>query len=212
MLDKPKVVVTWDLDDVIVDGTVYWLINHYKKFYGFDVDPANFYGDPNDWGVESWEESNARMQPIFDQYGHQLTVPSPEAIDTIHDLARYEHINIEQHIVTGRSEDSMSIHTQKLVDEYFDKDCFKGVHHTNMYHGNRISKGEVCRKIGALVHIDDHIPHCESVMDEGTPNAIVYGDLPWNQNENLRKGMTRCLNMLITTEEILRIAHSKVQN
>ncbi len=215
MSEKPKVVVTWDLDDVIVDGTASWLIDHYQRRFGFDVDPAKFYGTPIDWGVEGddWGEINRRIAPIFEDRGHEVRdLPlSPGSIDVVRSLASYCEINFEQHIVTGRTEKIMASHTLWLVNEHF-KDCFQDIHHTNMFKEDSRSKGEVCRRLCAIVHIDDHIDHCASVIDSGVPNAIVFDNLPWNQREQLPYGMVRCSDMTTAKEEIIRIAASIIKN
>jgi hypothetical protein len=51
-----------------------------------------------------------------------------------------------------------------------------GIHFTEKREG--ISKGLICRELGAVWHIDDNPDHCQSVIDEGI-KAILFGEYGW---------------------------------
>lgn len=209
MAEKPRIVLAYDCDDVIVGDTAYRIVEYYKKQYGFEVDMKRFYGNPEDWGVATPEEVSKRIEPFFYEYGHELVKPDPEAVEAIHYLANHKEIEFESHIVTGRA-DFMAPHTNRMAEEHF-SGIFRSIHHTNFNKDNSKTKGSVCRRIGALALIDDHIAHCQSVLAEGTPYAIVFGEHPWNEADVLPSGMVRGADWEVTVEEILKIAKSRIE-
>ncbi|OYW84148.1 hypothetical protein B7Z17_04555 [Candidatus Saccharibacteria bacterium 32-49-10] len=101
--------------------------------------------------------------------------------------------------------------TKRMLDNHF-TDCFSSVEHTNFYASAsdqifKRSKGEVCRKIGANILIDDYVLHGESVISEAAlKNVVVFGDYPWNKNDILLPGMVRCFDWQSTIREVERIA------
>lgn len=208
--EKPQFVLAYDCDDVIVGDTAYRVVEYYKKIYGFEVDMKKFYGGPEDWGVSTLEEVGKRIEPFFREHGHELVKPDPEAVEAIRYLANHKEIDFESHIVTGRA-DFMAPHTYRMAEEYF-PGIFHGIHHTNFNKYNSTTKGSVCRRIGALALIDDHIAHCQNVLEEGTPHAVVFGEHPWNEMKTLPSSMVRGADWYVTPEEILKIAKSRIEN
>ena len=92
--------------------------------------------------------------------------------------------------------------------KYF-PNIFTGVRFTGFLQGDDITKGLVCREIGAQVMIDDLPTHIESVIDEGgLREAIIFGDYPWNKDHKLGSVVVRCLDWLSVESEITRIARN----
>lgn len=44
-----------------------------------------------------------------------------------------------------------------------------------------LTKGQICRELGASWHIDDNPEDCQSVLDEGI-QPILFGEYGWHQN------------------------------
>ena len=98
--------------------------------------------------------------------------------------------------------------TQEPSYKYF-PNIFTGVRFTGFLQGDDITKGLVCREIGAQVMIDDLPTHIESVIDEGgLREAIIFGDYPWNKDHKLGSVVVRCLDWLSVESEITRIARN----
>ena len=190
-MNERHLVLSFDFDDVIVP-TAYKVLDHYRNIYGHTVDPARFYeGTAEDWGVTEFGDINLRIEKYFHSKNFLLDsrTPDPAALIAIPALAR-KH---ELHIVTGRGK-FMEKATSSLIDEHF-PDCFQSVTHTNFFKRRfRRTKGQVCQELGADIHIDDHLVHCESVLDSGIEHAFAYGDYEWNRMEIIRNGLRRCLD------------------
>lgn len=55
------------------------------------------------------------------------------------------------------------------------------------------TKAEVCLEIGAIALIDDSVQHVVGCVEAGV-EGLLFGDYPWNQIEELPKGVVRCPN------------------
>jgi 5'(3')-deoxyribonucleotidase len=54
-------------------------------------------------------------------------------------------------------------------------------------------KSQICREIGALALIDDSLDHILQTAQDGL-QGVLFGDYPWNQADELPKGVTRVKN------------------
>lgn len=85
----------------------------------------------------------------------------------------------------------------RAVTEVYLNDCFGG----NIEHVELIghpasmeackSKAEACQKLGVAALIDDSVRHVNGCVDNGI-DGILFGDYPWNGDDELREGVTRC--------------------
>jgi 5'(3')-deoxyribonucleotidase len=75
---------------------------------------------------------------------------------------------------------------------------FEEVHHTGFFDGQHenptsLTKGELCRSIGADYLIDDQPKHCFAAAEVGIP-ALLFGDYKWNRDlQELPPGVTRVM-------------------
>ena len=201
-MNERRLVLAFDCDDVLIQ-TASKVMNHFESSYNIVVDPAHFYsGTAKQWGVGDLRTVNRRIERYFKDYSHELLVPDPEALIAIPALARVH----ELHLVTGRAEFMEPI-TQQMADEHF-PGCFASITHTNFFKPRfRRTKGQVCKELGVDVLTDDHLKHCESVLDAGIENAILFGDHAWNRSEMpLRAGIVRGIDWTRTQMEIAKIA------
>lgn len=202
-MKERRLVLSFDLDDVIVP-TAYKVMDHYRDTYGHTVDPVHFYeGTAEDWGVTDFSHINRRIESYFrsKKFHLESKIPDPAAVIAIPALAA-KH---ELHVITGRGKFMRKL-TDELIDEHF-PNCFQSITHTNFFkRKDRLTKGQVCKELGVDVHTDDHLLHCESVLDEGVEHALAYGDYEWNRMEIIRNGLRRCLDWDAILREVDQIA------
>ena len=192
--------LSFDCDDVLVE-TVSKVIKHYNETYDANVEIAKYYGGPEDWGVSDYNIANNRIKKYLKEYGHtELIVPYPEAVIGVKALVSMGH---KAHIVTARSDFMIPV-TEAMVETFF-PDCFDEIIHTNGYDLNPRTKGSVCAELKVDAHIDDHIEHCNSVLDHGVEHALLLSR-DWNLHEDLRPGITRCKDWRKIVRGITRIA------
>jgi len=192
--------LSFDCDDVLIE-TVPKVVKHYNETYNANVEIARFYGGAEDWGVSDFEIANSRVQKYLRDYGHdELLVPYPEAVVAVRTLVSMGH---KAHMVTARSDFMIPV-TEAMAETFF-PGCFESIILTNGYSENPRAKGSVCAELEADVHTDDHIEHCESVLDHGVRHALLL-TRPWNRNETLRPGITRCGGWRKIVREVVKIA------
>ena len=195
---RNRLTIAIDCDDVLLD-TIKTFLEEYEKRYGVAVPPSMCYSkDPSVWGVEDYSEALKRQYEIFSEVEFP---PIPSSQEVLSRLSK----NHDLWVLTGRHED-MAEMTQVSIDKYF-PNIFTGIRFTGFLQGDNITKGLVCREIGAQVMVDDLPTHIESVIDEGgLREAIVFGDYPWNKDQKLGSVAVQCLDWLSVESEITRIA------
>jgi phosphoglycolate phosphatase-like HAD superfamily hydrolase len=195
-----NLILSFDCDDILVE-TVPKVLRYYNKTYDAKVKIAHYYSDPEFWDVSDFNIINSRVVKYLEEFGHQeLLVPYPEAVKGMN---RVKKMGYKSLLTTARS-DFMTPVTEAMVETFF-PGCFDEIIHTNGYNENARSKGAVCAERNVDVHIDDHIEHCNSVIDHGVPNAILR-TRAWNRDEILRPGITRCKNFPGIIREVVKIA------
>ncbi len=200
MSDSESLIIAVDCDDVLLN-TIEASLVEYEKRYGIKIPPDMCYSkDPSVWGVEDYSEALRRQYEIFSEVDFPPIPSSQEVLGRLskdHDLW----------VLTGRHED-MAETTQASIDKYF-PNIFTGVRFTGFLKDTNITKGSVCREIGAQVMIDDLPAHIDSVIDEGgLRKAIIFGDYPWNKDQKLGSMAVQCLDWLSVEDEIARIARN----
>jgi FMN phosphatase YigB (HAD superfamily) len=71
--------------------------------------------------------------------------------------------------------------TYGVLSRYF-KNCFRTIHFQHCDDINVLgTKGEVAKRIGAILHVDDLLEHATGVKEVGLESVIF--DQPWNQDE-----------------------------
>lgn len=189
-MSSEGVKVAVDLDDVVVD-TAEHVIQHYNAKYGTEVTLEDFY-KPNIsevWGTPDDETAVQRVNEylLTEEY-HEL-LPGDGAL---YGLSNIKERGYEPYIVTGRP-NFVEEATRRYLMRHF-PNVFHGVEFTNYFSADlRRDKGEICRRLGAEIGIDDHIDHARSMAAAGI-EVILFGNYPWNQTDELPEGVTRCVN------------------
>lgn len=69
-------------------------------------------------------------------------------------------------------------------------DVFVGVHFAGNKYDGDITKGELCKDVGASLLIDDNIDHCKSALDAGL-ETILFGNYGWHKGRD-KEGIVHC--------------------
>lgn len=195
-----RLVIAIDCDDVLVPTTPFFVNAHNQK-YGSNVTLENAHLDSDDvWGV-SHEVMLERFAEIMTTDEYKALGPSDEEAQILKELAQ-QH---ELHLVTARKEVER-VFTQEMLDRQV-----PGVFMSMEFVGWQGSKGEVCRRIGADVLIDDNSRHLHNAIEHGLPKngAILFGDYAWNVADTTHEDLTHCRDWQSVKQAIERIAGAK---
>jgi uncharacterized HAD superfamily protein len=134
------------------------------------------------------EESTDRVEEFHkSKYFDQIeTLPGAKAaLDQLKE-------SFELHVVTSRQAD-IEQKTRDFVEKHF-PDTFTGMHFGNHFgrSGAKVSKPDMCAKIGAVALIDDSLKYAQECAAAGIP-VLLFGDYMWNRSadEPLHEGVTR---------------------
>ena len=169
-----------DFDDVLMDFNAGFLASH-NRLYGTNLLFENLI-DYDNWelvyGCDK-ETMVKRAKNFYLSAEHALVSPIAGSIEAITHLSKSYSLQI----VTSRP-DTVRTLTLEWLERHF-PGLFSDFHFTNIYAGDTgvksKSKPEVCRDIGALIHIDDSLTHAKNVASAGIP--VLLPDRPWNQGE-----------------------------
>lgn len=179
---KNKPVIAVDVDDVLFptnDGTRGFVNNNFDRDYSEEdhSQPGEYKGYfERVWGVdhdtaEHWYHSFINSGALTEME------PVEGAIEAIKELEK-NHTLV---VVSARHEDQVDMTHQWLLKHF--PSVFKDVRFiSGWYHGRKVSKGDVCREIGADYLIDDHIDHCLEAEKAGT-KALLFSEYGWSKDE-----------------------------
>ncbi len=194
-----RLVIAVDCDDVLVPTTPFF-VEAYNKRYGTSVRLEHAHiADDNIWGV-----THAVMLERFNEMVQTDTYralgPSDIEVEVLKRLAK----NHELHVVTARKEEEREF-TQAMLDLKL-----PGVFKSLDLVGWTGSKGEVCRRIGADVLIDDSARHLHDAIELGLPKggAILFGEYPWNAADSMHEDLFVCKSWPEVQQMIEDLAHA----
>lgn len=186
----PRKIVALDIDDVIADSTEALRITVNKR-YSVNLTPEDYllHDDGGYWGYYErvWEAHglhHANLDDLDeDMVIDQSHVPLlPGASFAIGELSkRFDII-----LVTAR-DPTWERATLEWITGHFGK-VFTSVYfagRTKNDNDKTVSKGELCKQLGASVLIDDNPAHCRSALDVGI-DAILFGDYGWHTDVTLK--------------------------
>lgn len=187
----PKKVIAVDIDDVL-SSQVDVLIEFSRERYGDSLSHEDFKkpGDywsyfENLWSVDEIEGSRRFQEFKDEKYPLQQTVldGTKKALDVLKE-------NYELHIITSRGADYHE-GTIEWVEEHV-PGIFKSVHFVDLWSGSdqKITKGRICKDIGAGYLIDDNVEHCNFAAEVGV-HALLFGEFGWNAGKDLHPLVTR---------------------
>lgn len=121
------------------------------------------------------------------------------------ELARHHQL----YVVTGRQNVVQEI-TREWLDRNF-PDIFKEVEFTNNYPQDSsltLAKGEMCKRLGCEVLIDDDTRHIESLMKYGVKLIVLYK--PWNKYHRLPDSVIRVDGWREIVEAVSKLSNSPI--
>ena len=184
----PKPVLAIDIDEVLFP-----LVPHLATFHNAQHGTSLVTADYNNYDLEKvWggtvTEAVAKINAFF-AVDHLHIEPIEGALDNLRLLA--EHFRLV--VITSRH-DNLTDATHAWLDRHFagvfEMVILAGNHHAG---GNVKTKVSLCRELGAVALIDDSLRYVVECADAGQ-RAILFGDYPWNQNNELPVGVVRLRN------------------
>lgn len=188
MKKSSKKVVAVDIDEVLA-GFIDYFIEYHNLTYKTEVskDKVSTFDIHEIFGLTK-EEAMVRMVK-FGKEGHNVRIkPVPGAVEGVDALIKKGY---ELHLVTARPS-AIRPETEEWIERYFPKK-FTGLHNAfNSYiheEGSKKKKWEICKEIGAVIHIDDFLSNALGCAENGIKTFLM--DAPWNQADDLPEGVIR---------------------
>lgn len=180
---KPVVVI--DYDDVLFHF-MWSLFNYHNTHFGtsYRFEEIVSYELTTLFGC-SEEEKQRRVERFYNSSHLDKLEPVEGSVEAIAELKR----EFTLPIVTARHE-GLKRSTHHLLNKHH-PDAFSEVHFLGHYHvapGQRVSKGIVCKTLGAIACVDDALHNAREIAAHGVP--VFMPDRPWNQGP-LPPGITR---------------------
>jgi 5'(3')-deoxyribonucleotidase len=187
---KNKPIIAIDVDDVLArtnEGLMHFINRHYgtnHTWEEYDVE-----GEYDGYWEMVWnvpkDEARKRYSHFVESGVSKELIPVDGAIDALKQLKK----RFELVIITARSDEQME-DTHHWLDSHF-PELFKSVDFVPTWDpNNKVSKGIICKQIGASYLVDDSIDHCRLALEEGI-EAILFGHYGWNKSQELPKGLSR---------------------
>lgn len=171
-----KPVLAVDLDDTLA-GFVKSLVTFHNEAYGSELKIEDFksYDFWEVWGGTE-EEATAKMSKFFESDHFKVALkPLPAAKRTLKQLQK----QFDLQVVTSRQHFLEEASTNWL-NEHFPS-FFSSIRFGNHYgtEGEKRSKADLCKEIGAIGLIDDSFRYAKQVAEEGIP-CVLFGKYAWN--------------------------------
>ncbi len=191
-----------DFDDVLFDFNAGLMVFH-NATYGTSYTIQ----DVTQWDFkELWQchpdEAMRRMQEFVMSPYHNITEPIIDAVKYVKLLKE----SFDTPVITARDK-KLIIPTREVADKYF-PGCLNEIH---FLHDNDVNvlgtKGEVCKRLGVSIMVEDSLANAETLSDSGIPTLLF--DRPWNQAETLPNGVTRVYGWAHTHMEIMYALRKK---
>lgn len=176
-------VIAVDCDDVLIPTTP-WFVDRYNKVYKTNVTLADAHTDSDViWGA-THDEMLQRFAQMMETDDYKKLGPSSEEVAVLQELARHH----ELHLVTARQEPERAA-TQAVLDR-----DLPGVFTSMEFVGWQGSKGDICKRIGADVLVDDNARHLHNAIEQGLPvgGALLFGTYPWNTDDATHANLIQC--------------------
>lgn len=181
-MKKPLIAI--DIDDTIADSTESLRIVANERT-GFNVPSEAYKVKGEYWGYYErvWKEHGINEKYSFadhmeemqqDQSSVLLVNGASEAIGTL-----TQHYRV---LITSRDV-SWERATRHWLSQHFTDLEYELYFSNNHRDASSFTKGELCKKLGAEILIDDNDDHCQSALEAGL-GAIRFGSYGWHGEEN----------------------------
>jgi len=187
--------ITIDIDEVLAQF-LQGVIDYHNHTYKTELTTTQFnsYYFWETWGGTR-EQAIKKVADFSKSDFYTSIKPLEGAQEAIQTLKQ----NHSLFVVTARPE-TMEKQTRRWLDKHF-PNAFQDVVFTNHWADDceTISKGDVCNKFNADIHIEDNIDYAKECING--KRRIFLMNQPWNQDDNLPPDITR----LNSWKEILQM-------
>lgn len=202
MTSRPKrLVIAVDCDDVLVRTTPFF-IDAYNAAYGTSVNLTHAHDLHHSvWGGDAAEDVLEKLNKLIETESYKNLGPSLHEIESLRRLSKRHSL----HLVTARKPEERE-GTQAMLDR-----DLPGVFVSLDFVGWGGSKGEVCKRIGADILIDDSARHLHDAVEKGLPagGAILFGEYPWNHDDKAHEDLRHCADWYEVERVVGEIADAK---
>lgn len=179
-----------DIDDTLADSTELIRLRVNER-YNVDISKEAYRSKGEYWGYYTrvWAEHGLHtltIQDLDDSMLDEMTrLPLlPSALYAIKEISKQYDVVI----ITARSQEREAV-TRRWI-----KSTFEGmdidVHFSSAHRDETaMTKGQICKQLGAKYLIDDNVGHCQSALDEGV-SAVLFGEYGWQTGSTT--GMVIC--------------------
>lgn len=193
-------VLAIDLDDVVLP-TAEPLLEYYNQTYGTNLQLSDYYSsDLTVLQAPNIGTAIERFHVYLESEEFFNLPPTQESVQALEQLQE----SFDLYAVTGRH--SVVEEATKLWLEQHFQQIFQDAIFTNYYNPETSvqlsTKAAVCRSIGAVLLIEDHLDHALRVADEGI-DVLLFGSYPWNQSDQLPANVRRVEGWSEITELLL---------
>ena len=173
-----------------------------NKLFGDHITFADFNEDwQKMWGV-SHEEAERRGEVLRANKYQKDYLPVEGAVQAITELGKQYKLVL----VTSRRKFAEEL-TRNWLKQHFDYP-FEQIVFADFWDdfqkskdGHLRHKGDLFTQVGANFVIDDQLKHCVAAAEQGV-QAILFGDYPWNETDELPEGIVRYKNWAEVVESL----------
>lgn len=174
-----RTLIAVDIDDTLADSTELIRLNVNSR-YNVSIPKEAYRSEGEYWGYYErvWSEHglNAlRVEDIDEVMVEELTtVPLlPSALFAIKQLSK----DFDIVLVTARRREREAL-TRQWIETMLEGMNID-VHFSEAHKDeSKMTKGQICKHIGASYLIDDNVGHCESALKEGV-TPLLFGEYGW---------------------------------
>ncbi len=169
-----KPTITFDLDDVLCDVTRPFVVWHNERF-GTDFEFEDIIADNIHElaGITKSEEFD-RWLLFFQSPIYMEIVPDPEAVMVLERLKDQFHI-----VIISARNTKFQPFAQPWLKKYLDG-LYDEVFFIKGKDGSKKTKGEICKSVGSVLHVDDEPHHFAACKANGI--KFILFTAPWNMD------------------------------
>lgn len=175
-----KKVLGVDLDNVLMDFNAAMMAHHNThhgtSYVGDDVTTTDL---ADIWQCTA-EECFDRVNAFYCSSHHEEALPEPGAPEITQRLAEKHDL----YVITSRPQE-VETYTKSWLDRHF-PNTFREVVFTNLFNTSnalKVSKADVCQRLGVDIFIDDFPHHVLDVSSRGVTSLLF--DAPCNKDATL---------------------------
>ena len=170
------IVVGVDMDDTIVDTTGVLIECMSRKFE--KSIPRGDTNDPEFWFTQTGLNLDGAINFVMDYERSMPQQRLKEGVASAFQGLYRNHVKV--HVITSRGVEFCE-YTESFIRDSGLGNYIQEVHYASNPHrpNGALSKGEICKAIGASLHIDDLPKHIVDVSKCGVM-GVLFGDDPWH--------------------------------